>query len=337
MLNVRGALIGASLVVMQAAPLTTGAHSTEHDDLRVILDGVEPPVAGLRVQVYDDQLAPQLVLENLGDQALEILDEQGRAFVRIRPGGVDADLGAVAWYGSVSPGGAPVPAAARVPEAPADWRAVRTQPSWGWFDPRLAKDRAAPPAASGEAGRWSVAARFGAEAIEIRGHFLHEPRPGGVFLARLTSNPVLAPKVRVTLAPGRPPALLLENTGADPVSVLGAHDEPFLRISADGVEANLASPTWQDLGRYRGLAAADAATGGAPRWQRVSLAPRYSWLEPRAGMPSTGAGSSAPDNARTKVKGWQVPVQLGGKRVAIQGVIEWVPMPSAILDPEASP
>ena len=329
----RGSLIGAGLIVMQAIPGPARAHQLPQDDVRVMLDGVEPPVAGLRVQVYDDQLAPQLVLENLSGRALEILDERGRAFVRIRPDGVDADLAADAWYGSVSPGGAPVPAGAREPDAKPDWRAVRAQASWGWFDPRLAKARAGPAAASGEAGLWSVPARLGPQPIEIRGHFLHEPRPAGVFIARLTGAE-LARQVRVTLAPGRPPALLLENAGPEPVTVFGVADEPFLRISADGVEANLASPTWQDLGRYRGLAGAgEAVIGGAPRWQRVSLAPRYSWLEPRAGMPSIGAGR-APDNARAKVKGWQVPVQLGAKRLAIQGVVEWVPLPSAILEPD---
>ena len=323
-----GARIGASLLLMQAAAAGDAFAHEARDAVRVMLDGVEPPVAGLRVQVFDDHLAPQLVLENLSGQVLEILDDAGRAFVRIRADGVEADVAASAWYRSLSPGGAPVPAPARDAGAEPDWRAVRSQPSWGWFDPRLARERAAAPPQAAEPvaiGQWRVPARLGTKAVEIRGHFLYQPRPGGAYVARLTSGAELAPKVRVTLAPGRPPALLLENGGAEPVSVLGLHDEPFLRVSADGVEANLASPTWQDLGRYRGLAAPTEATGGPPRWQRVSLAPRYSWLEPRADMPSATLAGPRPDNTRTKVKGWQVPLQVGARRLAIQGVIEWVP------------
>jgi hypothetical protein len=328
----RRVLIGASLLLMQAAaPGPLAAHEPA-DAVRVVLDGVEPPVAGLRVQVFDDHLAPQLVLENLSGAVLEILDEDGRAFLRIKTGaGVEADVAASAWYRTLSPGGAPVPVQARAADK-ADWRRVRAQPSWGWFDPRLGKERVAAPAAAAEAvalGQWRVPARLGTHAIEIRGHFLYQPRPGGLYRARLTAGPELAPSVRVTLSPGRPPALLLENSGAVPVSVLGKHDEPFLRVSADGVEANLASPTWQDLGRYRGLTAPDAVGGaGGARWHRISLAPRYSWLEPRAGMPSVVAAGARPDNAPSKVKGWQVPILVGERRMAIQGVVEWVPLPA---------
>ena len=329
-------LFGTSLLLMQAAaPGRVAAHPAP-DAVRVMLDGIEPPVAGLRVQVFDDHLAPQLVLENLTGRALEILDEGGRAFVRITTRGVEADVAASAWYQSLSPGGAPVPAHAQVAGAAADWRAVRRQPSWGWFDPRLGRERVAPPAEAAQPvaiGQWRVPARLGEQDLEIRGHFLYQSRPGGAFLARLTSAAELAPKVRVTLAPGRPPALLLENTGPEPVQVLGVHDEPFLRVSADGVEANLASPTWQDLGRYRGLAEAPA-TGPGPRWQRVSLAPRYSWLEPRAAMPSVATTAARPDNTRSKAKGWQVPVLVGRRRLAIQGVVEWVPAAALAAAPK---
>lgn len=329
MLSFRRALIGTSLSLMAAGPGLAGA---QRDDVRVVLDGVEPAVAGLRVQVYDDALAPQLVVENLSGRALEILDDAGRPFVRIRTPGVDADLAAAAWYQTLSPGGAPVPQRAHSPGAAAEWRTVRAHASWGWFDPRIGKDRASLYPASLEPvalGDWRVPARLGGETIEIRGHFLYQPRPPGVFVARVTSAGELAPKVRVSLSPGRPPALLLENAGDTPVTVLGVEDEPFLRISVEGVDANLASPTWQDQGRYRGLT--DVTAGGPPRWQRISLARRYSWLEPRAGMPAIAADAGArPDNTRAKVKAWQVPVRVGTKLVAIQGIVEWVPLPSAV-------
>jgi hypothetical protein len=322
--RLRRAFIGASLLLMQAAP--TAAHEGVPPDIRVILDGVEPPVAGLRVQVYDDNLAPQLVLENQTGQPLEILDEQGRAFLRVGASGVDADLGSVAWYLSVSPGGAPVPENARAADSAPQWRHVRAEPSWGWFDPRLDAATLRLPQAKDPVvlAHWTVPARLGAQELQIRGHFLYRPQPPGLFLARMTSAPELAPGVRVTLAPGQPPALMLENAGGPPVVVLGKLGEPFLRIAPDGVEANVASASWQDLGRYRGWpeAVATPAHASGPVWKRVSLAPRYLWLEPRAGMPSLRIDAAAP---RAKVKGWEVPVRIGPRQTAIQGVIEWVP------------
>lgn len=280
-------------------------------DIRVALGGVEPPVAGLRVQLYDDAVAPHLVVENLTDAPLEILDAQGRAFVRITPHAVEADLAAAAWYRSLSPGGAAAAPDAIQPEP--RWQSVRGQPAWNWFDPRL--ERKAP-------GPWRIPARHGGQPIEIQGHFTREP-PAGAFVARLTTSAALAPDVRVELVPGRPPELFLENNGVEAVTVIGAQAEPFVRITVQGVEANLASATWQDLGRYKGLA---EPSEGPERWQRIALVPRFAWLEPRAGMPAGSPVAGAPDNTRSKVKGWQVPVLVGRRMTAIQGVVEWVPV-----------
>lgn len=319
---------------MAQAPQPAQAHGEPRSDVRVVLDGVQPSAAGLRVQVYDDHLAPQLVLENTGGRVLEILDESGRAFLRVGPGGVEADTAAAAWYETLSPAGIAPPAAAHDPQAPVAWKRVRAQPSWGWFDRRLDKNHIAanstPRTKDTILKRWSVPARLGNDLLKIHGHFLYQPKPAGLFQARLASGGDIAKGLRVTLSQGQPPALLLENNSAEAVLVLGAFEEPFLRIGSEGVEANLASPTWQDLGRYRGLNAEPAVTEQV-QWQRVSLAPRYSWLEPRAGMPSMGLGpaSRAAGNTRSKAKAWQVPLRIGPRAAVIAGVVEWVPLPAA--------
>ncbi len=327
--------MGATLPVMALASALAMAHGEPRSDLRVVLDGVKPPVAGLRVQVFDDHLAPQLVLENSSGRVLEILDENNRAFVKIGPGGVQADLAAAAWYETLSPGGTQPPERARAVNAEAQWRAVRKQTSWGWFDRRLDKDGIEVPhaiqqkAQAVKVERWSVSLRLGGQALVIEGHFLYQPRPAGVFQTRLLSSGEVAPKVRVTLSPGQPPALLLENLGDQEVIVLGAQNEPFVRIRPDGVDGNLSSPTWQDLGRYKGLAEVSLSDSDAPRWQRVSLAPRYSWIEPRAGAPSFSATKPVQNHARSKVKGWQVPILVNGQSAVIAGVVEWAPLPAA--------
>jgi len=263
-------LVGMALLAV------TAAHGREAPHVRVVFDGIEPPVDGLLVQVYDDaQLAPQLVLDNRTSRPLEILDRRGRSMLRIRP-----------------------------------------QASYGWFDgridPRRARPAAPDPPAPGVAGEWRVPARYGGQRIELRGHFRYDPPPTGAFVARLTSGRELAPGVHVTLSGGERPALLLENTGDAAVVVLGLHGEPFLLVSAAGVEANLASPTWQELDRGDAVA---APRGARVRWQRVSRVPRYRWLDARAGRPPPGATARA----------WEVPVRVGGRTTAIRGVTEWQP------------
>lgn len=251
----------------------------EAPDVRVVFDGIEPPVAGLLVQVYDDaRLSPQLVLDNRTSRALEVLDRRGRSMLRIRP-----------------------------------------QASYGWFDGRVDPERALPPepeedvvAAPAVLGQWRVPARHGGRLIELRGHFVYEPRAAGAYVARLTSPREPAPGVRVALSDGVQPTLRIENAGREPVIVLGERGEPFLLVSAAGVEANLASATWQHLGRSRG---AVAPRGAVVRWHRVSRVPRYSWQDVRARRsPADGAAHR-----------WEVPVRIGGRTLAIQGVTEWQP------------
>jgi hypothetical protein len=153
---------------------------------------------------------------------------------------------------------------------------------------------------------WKIPARLDRKPLAIEGHFQFQPAPAGAWRARLTSDGQPLPGVRITLSPGTPPAVMLDNTSDAPITVLGARGEPFLRIGPQGVSVNLASPTWQDQNRYRGLAA-ELAPPGAERWQRVSPAPRYVWLEPRI-----RAGE------------WRVPLESAGRRGEIAGVLEWI-------------
>ena len=255
--------------------IAAAAHARDASHVRVVFDGIEPPVDGVLVQVYDDaQLAPQLVLDNRTSRPLEILDRGGRSMLSSRP-----------------------------------------QASYGWFagriDPARLRPAAQDPPAPGVVGEWRVPARLGGRRIELRGHFRYDPPAAGAFVARLTSGRELAPGVQVTLSSGERPALLIENAGDAAVLVLGHHGEPFLLVSAAGVEANLASPTWHELGRGETA----APRGARVRWQRVSRVPRYSWLDARIGRPAPG------DTARA----WEVPVRVGGRSAAIQGVTEWQP------------
>jgi len=308
------ALIAAGLWLAAGAAL---AHEESVSDVRVVLDGVAPGAEGLHVQVFDDEIAPQAVLQNDTGRTLEVLDEWGRAFLRIGPGGVEADLASPIWYRTLSPGGVVAPAGATANSTP-QWRKVRAQPSWGWFDRRLDATVVTVPEAIAHAGQpaklapWHIAARLDGTPVEIAGHFQYAPAPVGLWRAKLAA--ALPAGLRVTLSQGSPPALLLENTGRKPVTLLGNFNEPVLRIGPDGVEVNLASPTWQDQGRYRGLA--PETLTAAEEWRKVSPAPRYSWLEPRI------------DHAGADHR-WQVPVMVDGSTRLIRGVREWVPLPAA--------
>jgi hypothetical protein len=140
-------------------------------------------------------------------------------------------------------------------------------------------------------------------------------------MARLTSPPEIAPGVRVRLLPGRVPGLLLENSSAHPLLVFGTEGEPFLRIGPRGVEANLHSRAWWDSGRASGRRSeARIDASAAPEWHRVAIAPRFSWIEPRIRARSTIGLGTGPDTAA-----WEVPMQIGGEQVRVQGKVNWKP------------
>jgi hypothetical protein len=183
---------------------------------------------------------------------------------------------------------------------------------------RLDPSQAPLPASLIEAGRpadlgtWSLPLRVDGVPIPLRGRFRYEPPADGAFHTVLTSPRWIADRVSVRLLPGRVPGLLVANSGPVPLLILGTESEPFLRIGPQGVEANVISPTWRASGRGGGGAnSTDAAA--TPRWQRVSTAARYSWLETRA----------AQSEQRERHRSWSVPVRIAGESLLITGETTW--------------
>src|SRR5262249_28439125 len=155
---------------------------------------------------------------------LEVLDDAGVAFLRIASTGVEGNLSARAWYATYSPG-APIPAASALGGEPR-WQRVRREPSFGWFDPRLdAPALEVPPRviearAAADVGRFRIPLRVDGDSVVLSGRFRWRPPPAGAYATRLESAAQLAPGVRVKLLPGRAPGLLVENTSAQPLTVL---------------------------------------------------------------------------------------------------------------------
>ncbi|HTD58916.1 MAG TPA: hypothetical protein VK672_08480, partial [Solirubrobacteraceae bacterium] len=156
------------------------------------------------------------------------------------------------------------------------------------------------------------------------------PVATGVFTPRLTSPEEPFPGVRVQLIAGRVPALFLENTGDEPVVVLGAAGEPFLRIGPEGTSANVRSPTWQRTGKAEVTTTAPPVDAkAAPAWQTQSSTPSYAWIEFRAAPPASEP-PRATARTRATVRRWAVPLRRGAARVVVGGSIEWIPTAAAV-------
>ena len=296
------------------------AHWGARNDLRADLDA--PRMPGVTVELHQDHFAPQLVLSNRSGQVLEILDEQGRAFVRIGPQGVSADHAADAFYKTLTPVGMRSPPGAL--SATPRWKMVAKEPAYGWFDARLAyAEMEIPPALLTATqvtplGGWRIPVRLGGKPMAFTGRFLYQPAPTGTATAVLRSPAALAPGLQITLIPGAVPAFLLHNRSSQTVQVLDPQGRPFIRVGADGAWADFSHPMTR-----RAVSRTGADTG----WLRLSADPVLTWLDDRAAWPGP-----APKAGEPAIKSWALPLRWGSKPLGVQGETRWQALP-----PQAPP
>jgi len=318
------------------APAVASAHGPDlGGELEVRLDPLAPELAGVRAQVQRT-VTHQLVVENTSDRVLEVLDDRGVPFVRIGPDGVEGNLASPAWYRGYAPDGRVPPdlleRIARGEPPAARWVRARREPTWGWFDQRLAAGSHADAAHEHAPRRFEVPVRIGGVASALHGSFVPLPRRTGTLSARLVSASELAPGVRIALVPGRVASFLLQNDAAEPVTVLGRDGEPFVRLSPAGVEANLHSATFADAARLRGGAslALEPNADAEPRWERLTSTPSYGWVDLRTAYPEDEVPEAvAKGGKRVELLRWAVPVRIGAADdapvVRVDGVTEWKP------------
>jgi hypothetical protein len=210
----------------------------------------------------------------------------------------------------------------------ARWVHARREPTWGWFDSRVAVDEHA-PAAHGPR-RFEVPVRIGGVASALRGQFVPVPKRTGTLAARLLTSGELAPACasRSCLAESRRSCSRATRRSRDRARPRRRAVHPAL---ARRREANLHSATFADAARLR---------GGA------SLALEPTRTPSRAGSasplrPATAGSICAPPILRTRsgegrqrrqargvvALGGAVRIGAGAAAtvVRVEGVTEWKP------------
>jgi hypothetical protein len=137
-------------------------------------------------------------------------------------------------------------------------------------------------------------------------------------------RPGLPAGASVSVRAGVLDELVLTNTTAAPLDVLGADGLPFLQVSASGVLANLNHPDWYATGVPEGSPAlpAFARPGAQPRWARVSNGSSWSEFDPRIRPAVTVTPELRKAGQQRVLATWQVPLRYGGQpRVATGHVL----------------
>jgi hypothetical protein len=123
--------------------------------------------------------------------------------------------------------------------------------------------------------------------------------------------------------------LELENRSGATVVVLGYEEEPYLRIGPRAVFRNERSrATYLNRNRFAKVRVPTSADADAkPLWKRVSSEPVYAWHDHRIhwmeGTPPAGVRQEP--QRRQRIRNWEVPLVADGRRVTIQGHLDYVP------------
>ncbi|MGI9016181.1 MAG: hypothetical protein ACR2HR_03595 [Euzebya sp.] len=337
-LHAASMLCTVAVLLVVAGPV--GAHTGGDADVVVTIDDLPPGMEGMTGLVVN-RLAPQMVLANPTDNVVQIIGLEGRAFLRIGPDGVEANLSAAEWYTTNDPAG--------VTQVPDDiggedrWGHVTDEPSWGWYDHRLHPGPLRAPqeiVALGQPAdydRWAIPVTIDDEPSMIEGSFRYQPLRGR-FITSITDQP-MEQGLEIAVLPGLIPGMFVDNSTSEVVTIAGAHGEPFLRLDPSiGTEANVRSPSWLDSARAQdgdspeGVVQPDAP----PEWQVVATVPRFGWIDPRLGFAQREPSDDVIRAAETaQVAEWSIPIQLGeGTAGQVAGIITWEPNPD--LQPVAS-
>jgi hypothetical protein len=296
---------------------------------RPVVIAVEPAAVGITAAaVFLGNW--QIELTSTSRETVAVLDPTGRPFLRFSPAGVEADYGARAWHDAI----ATAQQSTTVDSAP-DWRPVSRTPTWSWFDTRIRPEPGllTPQILQSKLPvglrNFEIPLRVGEQRGFIIGYLEYEGRRNGVYRHTILtdSRPVAGLEVGQILGP-TVPTLTLDNETGETVTILGRDGEPFARIGGGIVEANLASPTWVEVGQSRGIVPTAVSDASAPpQWKRALEGNRWSWSDYRSRPPDTEPPAILAKGG--VVKRWAVPLEVGSRRLEIRGITEFVPVTAA--------
>ncbi|MGH2793147.1 MAG: hypothetical protein ACRDKG_02480 [Actinomycetota bacterium] len=287
----------ALLAVVLGAGSLASAHETAPGS-RLRIDRIEPAFPELEIRVRN-VLAPTILVNNDTAETFEAVGSDGQPFLRLRDGGVEANVASPDWYRSESPTAsgwiAPTARAGAKPR----WVRIASGDEWAWFEHRIGA-----PGPAGETP-WTIPARIGGRAIVIHGSWFRTQVRGSFRTLLDGVRPAVDEGIEVRILQGTQPAIFVNNATGKVLEIPGRRGEPFLRIGPAGAEQ--ADP-----------AGAYASLGTAPRW---------AWVEPRAGWSDEDPPENALRSTTTVVLGtWAIPASLDGSPIEIYGRVEWVPV-----------
>ncbi len=342
MKKVRVVVVLAALLALVTGPTVPAEAHTGDNLSRPVFEKIDPDIPGMDVEVvYTANY--QFLVANPTPTELVVLAVTGEPFIRIGPDGAFGNFNSPSWYNSNVPDGLlpnQIPKRAKEgPDVTPDWVKVSKDPSWGWYDHRLhpveryVDKRVQQSRVPVTLEHWEVPVKYGDKPAKIKGRIEYKPQLG-TYEAVLRSPEKPAADVTVAVVSAQVPAIYLQNNSPQTVTVLGAKNEPFVRIGPT-VEVNLHSPSYIQMQQAIAKTAEaseevgqqEANAESAPNWQEVQKSPQWRWLEFRAAPPPGDPPKELTEREDpTTVKTWKVPIMIGETQTEISGITQFVPI-----------
>jgi hypothetical protein len=140
--------------------------------------------------------------------------------------------------------------------------------------------------------------------------------------------PALPEEVVVQVQASLAAQLVVDNPTSTLLEVLGQNGEPFLRLSAAGVQADVTSEAFLTTSNPNG-GAPFVDDDRPPTWVTISTGTSWGWFDHRLHPQDTAA---PPDEQRDAELGkWTVPLRYGGEPVELRGSVRFEPLLGTFL------
>jgi hypothetical protein len=223
--------------------------------------------SNVMTQIQSSPLGNEILVEYTGEGYLEILADDGGAFLRISTSGVEGNWDHPAFYKTQVAGERPLPEWVKDGIIKPLWKPVSDKAYWGWYDARLEKQ-------DNDHDQWTISVRANGKRSSINGRFKSLTAPTHRTLVTLDrKNLTEINDLSVMLISDVQAAIRLSYKGKDKLTVLDEYGQPMFRFSPAGIEARIESRGWQRLGRL--------PLTGQTEWVQLSSQPAYTWPDSR--------------------------------------------------------
>lgn len=253
--------------------------------------------------------AYQFSLATDGNQKVEVIGEEGTAFLRIEKSKVFANLHSPSWFRAQQPGGGAIPPSLKegstFKKLPPNWKEVAEHSGYGWYDPRLLQE---------DTQKFKLKLSINGKVREIPVVRVAAPGFQGYWTSTITKEPAFD-EITV-LIPGLSSGALSvrrDTKAKQNYEILDDRQLPFIQLNAEGCWVNVQHPWFEKSGLFVKKSEAVSSKG----WARASTSGLITFQDPRLHVK---------DGEPKKPRHWKITVRVIGteKMDTVEGDTEWV-------------